>query len=119
MESPKCRKFLIIFVDISEKMRIISSCMDTKTDGMIPNCGDLAVLRNHKVLVGAKQIRKALEKDTALYVFLARNADPAITGPIEARCIAHQISCAWVPSMADLGKACGIDGGAAAAAAVK
>ena len=93
--------------------------MDTKTDGMIPECGDLAVLAKYKVLVGAKQIRKALEKDTAIHVFLARNADPAITGPIEAKCKAHQISCAWVASMADLGRACGIDVGAAAAAAVK
>ena len=100
-------------------MRIISSCMDTKTDGMIPECGNLAILAKHKVLVGAKQIRQALEKDAALVVFLARNADPAITGPIEAKCIAHQVSCAWVASMADLGKACGIDVGAAAAAAVK
>ncbi len=93
--------------------------MDTKTDGMIPECGDLAVLAKYKVLVGAKQIRKALEKDTAIHVFLARNADPAITGPIEAKCKAHQISCAWVASMADLGRACGIDVGAAAAAAVR
>ena len=68
---------------------------------------------------GEATIRKALEKDAALVVFLARNADPAITGPIEAKCIAHQVSCAWVASMADLGKACGIDVGAAAAAAVK
>ena len=100
-------------------MRIISFCMDTKTDGMIPECGDLTILAKHKVLVGSKQIRKALEKDMAVYVFLARNADPAITGPLEAKCKAHQISCAWVATMADLGKACGIDVGAAAAAAVK
>jgi large subunit ribosomal protein L7A len=93
--------------------------MDTKTDDMIPECGDLAVLAKYKVLVGAKQIRKALEKDAAIHVFLARNADPAITGPIEAKCKAHQISCAWVASMADLGRACGIDVGAAAAAAVR
>ena len=100
-------------------MRIISSCMDTKTDGMIPEYGDLAILSKHRILVGAKQIRKALDKNDALHVFLARNADPAITGPIEAKCVTHQISCAWVASMADLGKACGIDVGAAAAAAVK
>ena len=93
--------------------------MDTKTDGMIPECGNLAILAKHKVRVGAKQTRKALEKDAAVVVVLARNADPAITGPIEAKCIAHQVSCAWVASMADLGKACGIDVGAAAAAAVK
>ena len=93
--------------------------MNTTHDARIPEYGDLSVLAKHKVLVGAKQIRKALEKDAALQVFLARNADPAITGPIEAKCKAHHISCAWVSNMADLGKACGIDVGAAAAAAVK
>ena len=93
--------------------------MDTKNYGMIPECGDLAELKKNKVVVGSKQIRKALEKDLALFVFLAKNADPALTGPIEAKCIAQHISCTWVSSMADLGKACGIDVGAAAAAAVK
>ena len=34
--------------------------MDTKTDGMIPEYGDLAILSKHRILVGAKQIRKAL-----------------------------------------------------------
>ena len=93
--------------------------MDTKTNGMIPEYGNLSGLANQKVLVGAKQIRKALEKDLVLCVFLARNADPAITDPIEAKCSALQVACTWVSSMADLGKACGIDVGAAAAAAVK
>ena len=93
--------------------------MDTKNYGTIPECGDLAKLSKHRVVVGAKQIRKALDKDTALFVFLAKNADPALTGPIEAKCKLHHISCTWVPSMESLGKACGIDVGAAAAAAVK
>ncbi len=93
--------------------------MDTKNYGMIPDCGDLEKLKKNKVVVGVKQIRKALDKDLALFVFLARNADPALTGPIEAKCKAQHISCTWVPNMADLGKACGIDVGAAAAAAVK
>ena len=93
--------------------------MDTKNYGTIPECGDLSKLHKHRVVVGAKQIRKALEKDLALYVFLAKNADPALTGPIEAKCKLHHISCTWVPSMEHLGKACGIDVGAAAAAAVK
>ena len=92
--------------------------MDTKKDCMIPECGDLTELQKNKVVVGAKQLRKALEKGTARFVFLAENADPAITEPLAAACQRNQISCAWVRSMQDLGKACGIDVGAAAAAAV-
>ena len=92
--------------------------MDTKNDSKIPYCGDLSILSRYKTVVGAKQLRKALEKGTARFVCLARNADPAITGPIEAECKAHQISYGWVASMEALGQACGIDVGAAAAAAV-
>ena len=92
--------------------------MDTIKDCKIPECGDLAKLASSKVVVGAKQLRKALEKGSARFVCLARNADPAITEPIEALCLHNQIPYAWVGSMQDLGRACGIDVGAAAAAAV-
>jgi len=71
-----------------------------------------------KMVVGAKQLRKALQSGRATRVYLARNADPAITEPIEAMCRQCHIEFAWVPSMLDLGKACGIEVGAAAAAAV-
>ena len=92
--------------------------MDTKKDCMIPQCGSLADLRKNKVVVGAKQLRKALEKGNAKFVCLAKNADPAITEPLEEKCKALQIPCCWVSSMAELGNACGIDVGAAAAAAI-
>ena len=114
----KNRKFSQIFVDILKKVIIIRICMDTIKDCMIPECGDLEKLKNSKVVVGAKQLRKALEKGSARFVFLAQNADPAITEPLAALCLRNQISCAWVCSMHDLGRACGIDVGAAAAAAV-
>ena len=92
--------------------------MDTKKDCMIPQCGDLAFLSTSKVVVGAQQLRKALEKGTAKFVCLAKNADPAITTPIEERCIENGISVTWVCTMQELGALCGIDVGAAAAAAV-
>ena len=92
--------------------------MDTKKDCMIPKCGDLAELKKNKVVVGAKQLRKALEKGSAKFVCLAKNADPSITEPIEEKCRALQIPCCWVASMAELGSACGIEVGAAAAAAI-
>ena len=107
------------FVDIFEKVRIIRFCMDTKKDCRIPECGDLTVLKKFKTVVGLKQLRKALENGKAKFVFLAKNADPALTEPIAALCQQNQVSYTWVRSMADLGRACGIEVGAAAAAAVE
>ena len=71
-----------------------------------------------KMVVGAKQLRKALNNGTARYVFLAENADPALTEPLEALCLQYHVSYAWVPSMLDLGRQCGIEVAAAAAAVV-
>ena len=78
----------------------------------------LAELACHKVVVGTKQLRKALESGKATFVFLAQNADPAITEPIEAMCRQRNVDYAWVESKSQLGQACGIEVGAAAAAAV-
>ena len=72
-----------------------------------------------KMVVGAKQLRKALQNGRASRVFLAKNADPALTEPLEALSKEYDIPVAWVPSMQDLGKCCGIEVSAAAAAALK
>ena len=92
--------------------------MDKKKDCTIPQCGVLPDLTKERIVVGTKQLKKAVASGRARYVFLAENADPAITEPIEAMCLRLHIECTWVPSMLDLGKACGIEVGAAAAAAV-
>ena len=76
-------------------------------------------LRNRKTVVGAKQLRKALVKGIVRWVFLAENADPAITEPLEAQCKENNVPYTWIATMADLGRACGIEVGAAAAAAVE
>ena len=78
----------------------------------------LAQLQGRKTVVGAKQLKKALLNGRASQVFLAENADPALTEPIEALCLQHHVQCAWVPTMSELGHACGIDVGAAAAAVI-
>ena len=70
------------------------------------------------LVVGAKQLKKAVKAGRARCVFLAENADPAVTGPLEALCAANRIQTTWVPSMAELGRVCGIEVGAAAAAVV-
>ena len=92
--------------------------MNTKFDSKIPKCGDLPDLSKNRIVVGTKQLRKALLNDRARCVFLAENADPAITELLEKLCVEKQVPVTWVPSMADLGRACGIEVGAAAAAAV-
>jgi len=71
-----------------------------------------------RMVVGAKQLRKALVSGNASQVYLAMDADPAITEPIMTLCQLHNVRFAWARSMTDLGHACGIEVGAAAAAAV-
>ena len=105
-------------IDIPEKMRIICFCMDTINFSRIPQCGSYPDLTRFKVVVGAKQLKKALNSGRARYVFLAENADPALTDPILDLCQSCRVECTWVPSMNDLGQACGIEVGAAAAAVV-
>ena len=92
--------------------------MDTMKNCMIPQCGNLAELAGKRFVVGAKQLRKALQSGKAKFVYLAKNADPAITCSIEEQCKMNSVNYAWVSSMQDLGRACGIEVGAAAAAAV-
>ena len=93
--------------------------MDMKNNSKIPQCGVQPNLTGEKVIVGAKQLKKALLAGRAACVFLAENADPMITEPIQALCEHTNIQIHWVSSMADLGRACGIEVGAAAAAVLK
>ena len=76
-------------------------------------------MTRHRVVVGAKQLRKALLSGSAQQVYLAKNADPALTEPLEALCQEHNVPFTWVKSMTELGQACGIEVGAAAAATLK
>ena len=92
--------------------------MDTQNDAIMAISQVTEELHKSKFVVGAKQLRKALNNGTARRVFLACNADPAVTEPIAALCQQHSVDYAWVKSMIDLGHACGIEVGAAAAAAL-
>ena len=92
--------------------------MDTQNDVIMAISQVSEELAKSKFVVGAKQLRKALKNGNARCVYLACNADPAVTEPIAALCQTNQVEIAWVRSMADLGHACGIEVGAAAAATV-
>ena len=86
------------------------------------NCANMATsqLREEigcrKVVVGAKQLRKALQNGLVCKAYFAENADPAVTEPLIALCQLNHVAFTWVRSMTDLGRACGIEVGAAAAA---
>ena len=77
---------------------------------------ELAELRNHKKIVGMKQLRKALHSGGVSRVYLALDADPAVTMPLAELAQTNGIEIHWVGKMHDLGRACSIDVGAAAAA---
>ena len=90
--------------------------MDKKKDCRIPKCGVLQNTSKGKVVVGAKQLKKAVKAGRAKSVYLADNADPAVTEPLAELCAEYHIPITWVASKADLGRACGIEVGASAAA---
>ena len=110
------RIFLPIFVDFFEKMLIIIIRMDIISDKPMAFREIVQAISGKRMIVGAKQLRKALISGSARRVYLAKDADPAITEPIMTLCKLHNVEVAWVRSMTDLGQACEIDVGAAAAA---
>ena len=71
----------------------------------------LAKLLSAPKVVGVKQTRKAVREGRAALVFLAKDADPALTAPLAEACAVNGSA-----TMAQLGKACGISVGASVAA---
>ena len=67
-------------------------------------------------VVGLKQVRRAIVCGRAGHVFLARDADPRLTGPLEDCYREAGVPVAGGHTMAQLGRACGIDVPTAAAA---
>lgn len=76
----------------------------------------LEELKNAKRVVGVKQLLKALEAGSVKKVFIAEDADPALTAPVRERCRQSEITIVLVPTMRELGSACEISVEAAAAA---
>jgi large subunit ribosomal protein L7A len=75
----------------------------------------LTELKNAAKVVGIKQLRRALKENTCTKVFLAENAESRITAPIVQQCEQSGVAVEWVPTMRELGQACEIEVGAAAA----
>ena len=76
---------------------------------------EVSPMEPEKRVAGVKQSRKAIREGRARRVFLACDADPALTGPIAAECAAAGIPVETERTMAQLGRACGISVGASVA----
>jgi len=79
----------------------------------------LSELKKSPRVVGVKQLRKAVGRDEIRRVFLAEDADPAITEPLEGLARAAGLPVVPVGTMKELGQACGIAVGASAAGLLK
>lgn len=76
-------------------------------------------LNNANKVVGAKQVRRALNDGRAGKVFLAADADPRVTEPLAQLAAEKAVPVEELPSMKELGAACGISVGSAVAALLR
>ena len=79
----------------------------------------LEQLRAAEKVVGAKQSRRAVRDALAQQVFLACDADPALTDPIAELCSTAEVPVSLEFSMKELGQAAGIHVGAAVVTLLK
>ena len=75
-------------------------------------------LENTPKVVGVKQVRRALANGQAKCVYLAKDADPQLTQPLERQAAETGAEVIWADAMKALGRACGIAVGTAVAATV-
>jgi large subunit ribosomal protein L7A len=68
------------------------------------------------VIIGTKQTQRAIEAGKASEVVVARDADAKVLSKIVSSCKEKGLPIHYVDSMQRLGKACGIDVGAAVVA---
>lgn len=72
-----------------------------------------------KRTIGANQTTKALQQSTVRAVYVAEDAEDRVVHSIVAAAQEKGIVIQWVASMKELGKACGIEVGAATAAVLE
>ena len=77
------------------------------------------VLQAQKIIIGTKQTVKALKEGKVQEIFVATDAEPKVTGKIVEEALRFNVPVQYVDSMKKLGKACGIEVGAAAVAIIR
>lgn len=76
------------------------------------------VSHTKSIIIGTKQTVKALKRGSVKEVVVAKDADPILTSSVVSLAEDQGISVSMVESMKKLGKACGIEVGAAAVAII-
>ena len=79
----------------------------------------MEALAGKEKVVGLKQVRRAVDAGRVRKVFLACDADPRLTESVEELCQAAGIAVVTDYTMTQLGHACSIAVGTAAAAALE
>lgn len=76
-------------------------------------------LKSSNKVVGIKQTAKVLENNSAKLVYIAKDADPRVLNNIIELCRKNSVEIVYEENMKLLGKACGIEVGAAVACILK
>lgn len=76
------------------------------------------VLQAKEIIIGTKQTVKALQSGTVKEVVIAKDADAKVNAKVSNAATEANVSIIYVDSMKKLGKACGIEVGAAAIAII-
>lgn len=79
----------------------------------------ISELSGSNKVVGAKQVRRALRDGKAVRLYMAMDADPRLLQPLVQEAVNRQVPVSQIPSMKELGAACGIAVGAAVAVLTK
>ena len=79
----------------------------------------LSELAKGRKVTGIKQTRRAVLTGSAEAVYIAEDAEMRLRLELSKLCEQYGVSSCYVPSMKELGKACGIRVGASAAALLK
>lgn len=79
----------------------------------------LEELKKAKKKIGIKECSKAVENDRASAAFVAEDAESRIIKPFIELCNQKAVEITYVDTMSNLGKACGIDVGAATVVILK
>jgi len=76
-------------------------------------------LKKRSKTVGVKQTMRAVESGSAKTVFIAKDADAKVVSNLKELCKNKSVTVVYAESMKQLGKACGIEVGASAAALIE
>ena len=75
-------------------------------------------LKNAKRVIGIKQVTKAVKNDLAKCVYIADDADDRVLSPLKELCMTKNVEMIFGNTMAEVGKSCNIEVGAAAVALI-